>query len=167
MGKLNYKEDLDINPDALDLEWLRQSSLMMKYTKLAAKANREVDRAKEKLDVTKAGLDKAIRKDPQQYEIEKLTEGSVFAAIIVQGSYTEDNGLYLQAKYEADMAKGAVRALEHKKDSLEGLVKLYLSGYFSGPNVPKMLNRGWEQEEKQKSSDEKVASKFNNRKREK
>jgi hypothetical protein len=55
----------------------------------------------------------------------------------------------------------------YKKDSLEGLVKLYLSGYFSGPNVPKMLNRGWEQEEKQKSSDEKVASKFNNRKREK
>jgi len=153
---MNYKQDTTIDPDALDKEWLQQSHLMMKYCKISARAQKDLDSAKEKLDVVRVSLDAAIRRNPEHYDLAKVTDVVVANTILLQSEYTEEFGLYLQAKYEADMAKGAVRALEHKKDALEYLVRLFGQNYFSGPKMPHEINREWEREEKQKKSNKLV-----------
>lgn len=156
-----YEEDVSIDGDALDQEWLNQPSLMMKYCRIVAEANKRVDETKEMLDVVRAGLDKDIRRHPEHYDVDKVTEAGISSIIIVQESYTEAMGEYLQVKYEAEMAKAAVRALEHKKDALENLVRLYGQNYFSGPSVPLQISREWVKEEKEKKANTGVSAHLN------
>jgi len=54
---LNYERDIYINADALDIEWLEQSELMLRYGRHEADTQRNLDLAKEKLDLIKAELD--------------------------------------------------------------------------------------------------------------
>jgi len=147
---LNYKEDLAIDESALDLEWLGQPALMLKYTQALAKARREVDRLKEKLSVTKAELDQKIRKRPDNFDIEKITETVIQNTIILQVDYQDDMNDLIEAQYEQQMLQGAVSAVDQKKQALENMVKLYGQQYFAGPKV----SRDLEQEViKQKSRD--------------
>lgn len=159
--EIDYEGDLSIDPNALDKEWLRQSSLMGKYCRLSVELRRQTDSAKETLDVVRAGLDREIRKHPEKYELEKVTDTSVGATILVQESYTEANGKYLQAKYEQEMVQNAVRAIEHKKDSLEALVRLLGMSYFSAPKSPLDINRDWERESTTKSFNRRIGEKLN------
>lgn len=158
---MNYEEDVLIDGRSLDLEWLDQPSLMMRYCKISAKAQMDLDAAKEMLDVVRSGLDKAIRTNPEHFELAKITDVVVANTVILQESYTEAYGKYLQLKYESDMAKGAVRAIEQRKDALENLVRLYGQQYFAGPSMPLAINREWEREEKQKQSDKKIVIRRN------
>lgn len=162
---INYEQDVKIDGEALDIEWLAQPSLMMKYCQISAKAQMQMDAAKEMVDVVRSGLDKSIRENPEKYGIAKLTESVVLSTVIVQEQYTEAYGAYLKAKYEADMAKGAVRAIEHRKDALENLVRLFGQSYFAGPKMPRELNREWEQHELQKRSNAGVAAAMSRKRR--
>lgn len=154
---MNYEQDISIDGNALDLEWLNQPRLMMRYCQISAKAQMSMDAAKETVDVVRAGLDKNIRENPEKFGIDgKITEAVILSTIIVQEAYTESYGMYLQAKYEADMAKGAVRAIEQRKDALENLVRLYGQQYFAGPKMPMDVNREWLRDEQQKQSNAKV-----------
>jgi hypothetical protein len=160
---INYEKDVSIDGEALDQEWLNQASLMMKYCRISAQAQMELDSAKEMLDVVKAGLDKAIRENPEKYDIAKVTEVVIANTIIVQGSYTEAYGRYLQVKYEADMAKSAVRAIEQRKDALENLVRLYGQQYFAGPKMPLNISREWESIEKETRVNSGIAQRIRRR----
>ena len=155
---MNYEEDIRIDETSLDVEWLEQPAKMLKYVKHAARMRMELDQAKESLDVVRAGLDKEIRTTPEKYGIEKVTEGAVSAAILLHPKYQNANGMYLETKYEYDIASGAVRAFEQRKDSLENLVRLHGQNYFAGPKIPRDLT--WEREQKGISANEAVAGKM-------
>lgn len=157
---MDYEKDVTIDVEALDVEWVEQSRLMLQYAKHAAKMKLEVDRAKERLDIVKAELDKAIRISPEDFGIIKLTESFVTSTIITQRGYMVANEEYLNAVYESNMAQGAVRAVEGKKTSLENLVKLHGQQYFAGPSVPRDLSKEWARHEKQKTADSTVSSKM-------
>lgn len=137
---MDYEKDIKIDEDALDVEWLGQASLLIRYARNAAQARMDLDKAKEALDVVKAELDAAIRKEPDKYKIEKITEAVVGNTIILQPKYKETNERYLKAKYEADIAQGAVNAVNQRKDALENLVRLYGQQYFAGPKMPRDLH---------------------------
>ncbi len=158
---MDYEKDIRIDETALDVEWLEQPRLMLKYTKHSAKMKMEVDLAKEKLESTKAEIDKDIRANPDDYDLSKVTEAAVAAAIMGDERYREANQEYLEAKYEADIAMGAVRAFEQRKDALENLVRLHGLSYFAGPRIPRDLAS--ERELKQKRSNEAVGSTFKRR----
>ena len=68
-----------------------------------------------------------------------------------------ESGIF-HTKYESDMAKGAVRALESKKDALENLVKLHGQQYFAGPKMPRDIS--WEREQKQNRADQTVGQRL-------
>jgi hypothetical protein len=136
---MNYEEDMEIDVLELDEEWNKQATLMLQYTKHAAECRKKMDKSKEDLDVTRASLDQAIRKKPEHFKIEKITEGAIGAAILLAEPYKKKYNLYLEARYEYDMAQGAVRALDHKKDALENYVRLHGQQYFAGPKVPRNL----------------------------
>jgi len=136
MAELNYEKDLKINPDELDLMWLDQASLFMKYAKHFADTRRLVDEEKQNLDIVKADIDKKIREHPEKFKIEKVTEGAIQSAILTEGSYNIAYKKFLDAKYESDMASNAVQAFNQRKEALENLVKLHGQSYFAGPSVP-------------------------------
>jgi len=161
---MNYEQDMTIDPDALDVEWIEQPRLMMQYSRHAAKTRLEVERKKEELDIVRAGLDMKIRVDPEKYGIVKLTESVVSSTIITQKEYMVANEEFLLLQYESNMVQGAVRALEGKKTALENLVKLHGQQYFAGPSVPRDLSKEWAQHERQKSVDAGVGSKMRRRK---
>jgi len=104
-----------IDPDALDVEWLRQPQLMIKYAKISAEAKMEVLSAKENLDLVRAELDKDIRSDPDKFGIAKITESAVLNTIISNQRYKKANSEYLEKQYEYEMSRGEFRHSNIKK----------------------------------------------------
>lgn len=155
---MSYEKDIIIDDSSLDVEWLEQPSLMMKYARISAQTRRILDESKQNLDVVKAELDKDIRENPDDYGIGKITEGAITSAINTADEYKNAFKSYLDAKYETDMAQGAVRAFDARKDALENLVRLHGQQYFAGPKIPRDL--AWERKEKEKKTDKGVASKL-------
>ena len=81
---MNYEKDITIDPEALDVEFLRQASLMLKYCQHSARMRMEVDKAKQDLDIAKAEADKKIRDDPESYGINKVTETAIANAVLIE-----------------------------------------------------------------------------------
>jgi glycine betaine/choline ABC-type transport system substrate-binding protein len=161
---INYENEIRIDETALDVEWLEQPRLFMKYARNAAQARKRVDEAKEALDVAKAELDKKIRSNPKKYGVEKITENAISNLIIKQDTYKEAMQEFSDARYEADIAQSAVSAFNQRKEALENLVKLFGMQYFSGPRVPRDLSQEYKKKETQKQADNIVATNFKRRK---
>jgi hypothetical protein len=149
---MNYEQDMKISPSDLDTEWLAQPSLMFKYANICATAEKKKDEAKEQLDFVKAEIDQEIRLDPGKFGLEKIVEKAVENTILSQGRYKTASEEFIQAKYEWNVAKGAVDAVEQRKTALENLVRLHGQNYFAGPKIPRDLASEWE--EKQKKSNQ-------------
>lgn len=156
---MDFEKDVSIDESSLDTEWLDQPRLMAKYTKHAANQKRQLDLAKEQLEVVKADLDKDIRTNPDSYSIAKITETVVQNTIQTQSEYQDAMKDFIDAKYEYEMSQAAVRSIDQKKTALENLVRLHGMSYFSGPSVPRDLSKEWEQKEKQKEANDKVKMK--------
>ena len=139
----DYEQDLHIDDTALDIEWLEQPKLMLKYTEIASSLRRDLDQEKEKLSLARAELDRDIRQDPDNFNIQvKITEAVINGCILEQKKYKEAMTNQIDAQYELNSAKGAVSAVEDRKAALENLVKLFGMGYFAGPKVPRELDYG-------------------------
>lgn len=141
MDYLDYEKDTHIDEQALDVEWLRQAELMRKYVKHAALAKKEMDEAKERLDVGKALLERDIRTVPDSYGLNKVTEAAIQSTILIHKEYENLSQAYINAKYEYEVAVAAVRAIDQKKTALENLVKLLGAAYFAGPKAPRDLTQ--------------------------
>jgi len=137
-----YERDLAIDPLSLDEDFLVQPGLYMKYSVMAADADKCKNQAKEKLDVVKAELDRAIRKEPSQFGLEKITESVVASTIILQPEYKEASDELIEASYQYSILQAAVRAFDHRKSALENEVKLWLGTYFAGPKEPRDIPGG-------------------------
>jgi hypothetical protein len=138
---MNYEQDIKIDPDNLDVEWLNQPSLFMQYSKHLAQMRKEVDESRQDLDIKKAEVDRKIRENPEAYGIEgKVTEGAIQSAILTEEEFQDAQKKYLEVKYEMDMAQGAVNAFNQRKEALENLVKLHGMSYFAGPQMPRDLS---------------------------
>jgi len=146
---MNYEKDIIIDESALDLEWLNQPSLFMKYAKNAAKAQMELDHAKQSLDIAKAEADKEIRENPEKFDLVKATEVAIANTILIHPQYKEAYDAYLEAKYECEMARSAVTAFDQRKNALEYLVKLLGQNYFAGPALPRNISKLKEQRQQQ------------------
>ena len=136
---MNYEQDLRIDETALDVEWLDQAMLFMRYARHAAEARKTFDETKQELDIVRAEIDKDIRENPDKYGLEKVTEGAIQSTLLTNKKYWAANQKVLDAKYEFDMASNAVSAFNMRKEALENLVKLNGQQYFAGPQVPRDL----------------------------
>lgn len=149
---LDYKADVKIDESALDLECLQQPRLMLKYGQAAARASKIADLAKEQLEVVKAELDEAIRSNPEKFGLAKVTEAIAANAITRDERCQEATKAFIQAKYDAYLARTASNAIDARKDMLELLVRLHGQQYFAGPKVPRDLSYEWQQKQKQEQS---------------
>ncbi len=155
---MNYEEDIKIDETALDIECLEQADLMFKYARAAAEARKVRDKAKERMEVVRAEIDLDIRKNPDKYDLEKVTESAIQNTITTQTRYKKSVNEYLEAKHDAEIISGAVTSVDQRKSMIEALVKLHGQQYFAGPNVPRDLST--EREKKRKQSNKKVAQRM-------
>lgn len=142
---MSYEDDMHIDENALDVEFLEQPTLMARYARLLAEARRDRDLAKEALDLTKAEINLDIRDNPDKYNLTKITVDAVEACVLMEDSYKEAVKEYNDANYEVNVLQGVVNAVEHRKSALENLVKLHGQQYFAGPKIPHDLTELREQ----------------------
>lgn len=135
----NYEQDIEIDTQALDVEWVNQPELVRRYSKEAARLEKLRDQAKEALAQGKARIEMKIRSNPEDYGISKLTENSIASAVLLDPEYQQLSAEYIDAQYEYNVVRGVVQAFEQKKSALENLVKLLGQSYFAGPKAPRNL----------------------------
>ena len=156
MSELNYEEDVRIDPDSLDVEWVKQPELMLRYTRHSAEMKKELDDAKERLDVGRARIELEIRNDYHRFGIEKPTEGAISSTILQQPEYQQLVRKFSSAKYEYEMSAAAVRSIDQRKNALENLVRLLMSSYFAGPQAPRDLSKEVLAEKERKTQNAKI-----------
>jgi len=126
---------LKIDELRLDKEWIEQAEIYYRHATGAAKAQHARDEAKSNLDVVRAELSSEIRANPAQYGLEKVTEGTVEAAVLTSPKYAEAVKRVNESNYRLNIRQAAVSALEHRKRALTMLVELHNSNYFADPKV--------------------------------
>lgn len=131
--KLNYENDVKIECDALDIEWLKQPQLYIKYAELAAKADDDVRRCKKQLNLMDAEINLEIREEREG----KVTESLVNAVVAKDIRHIKALDELNDALYNADICSAAVKAMEQKKSALENEVRLWAGSYFAGPKEPR------------------------------
>jgi hypothetical protein len=159
--EFDYDADLSIDQSALDAEWLDQPRLMMRYAENSVLCRMRMDEAKEELELVRAKLDKRIREFPEDYGVGKLTESVVQSCILMDEGYQEAPAKLSRARYDSDLAKAAVSAVEQRRDALENLVRLFGLQYFAGPRSPRDLEEVVRQ--RQQESDARVAARIRRR----
>ena len=150
---LNYANDVSIDESALDVEWLRQPTLVRLYNQEVAERKRQLARLSEEFGVLKAELTRKINTNPEKYGLAKATVDTVNSTIVIQEEYQDLRNQIIESEYELEMAIGGSRAMDHKKTALENLVKLFGQNYFAGPALPRDISKEWlESEEKHQSN---------------
>jgi hypothetical protein len=127
---------IEIHLDRLDEQWVNQPRLYRKYASLLADAKREHDEAKAAKELTEADISQSVRTHPSKYGIEKVTEGAVENSVKLNLQYRNAVQVVIEAKHRVDLLGGIVETLDHRKASLEALVKLRLSDYYAEPRAP-------------------------------
>lgn len=138
---LNYKEDVKIDPTALELEWLDQAELAVRYGKAWSELRKKVALLDEELKVLRSKLIRKAWEFPQ--ECLKQPKGSIQTVEAYYRSHKKYQKLkqkWIDAQEELDLVEVAKNEIAFtRKSALENLVKLYGSDYFAGPNVPRNL----------------------------
>lgn len=118
---LEYSQDLKIDKNKLDTEWVQQSSKLFRYIMMCARA-----------EYALSGLIRTVRDDisnnPEKYSISKLSE------VAIQNVLECDESIR-KARKLIRYLSGMSRAMEHRKKALEKLTELYLSGYWAKPRT--------------------------------
>jgi len=140
------KEDFQIDEHSLDKEWVNQPRLYHKYAEAAADARRDMDEARNILEITKAEINKEVRTNPEKFGLKKkVTELAVAAAVSAATEVRDAEQEVIDARHRYDVLQAAVYALDHRKRALQGLVALFMANYFSTPRAPEGAKEEMEQ----------------------
>lgn len=166
MEEFDIESDRQIDPDALDVEWLEQANRFYKYSDALDEATKtrndlktQLDKKKEEIDRVKAKLELEIRADPESFELEKATDSSVKAAVLANKRYENTLEEFFELREELNEAQNAVNKLytdvntmQEKKESMKNLVVLLNQQYFSTPVVPRNLTAEYQRYQQTKST---------------
>lgn len=160
--KLNYEEEIVIQPDALDIEWLEQAALAMKYSKHFAKCKTAVMRVEEKVKYVRSVLVDKVTRKPSLAGVEKATAPTIEAFYRTHKKYLKVKEVWMDAVEELTMAELAKNEISFtRKATLENLVRLNGQNYFAGPSVPRNLRE--EMKAQSKRSNKSISNKLKSR----
>ena len=128
---------IDIDLNYLEFEAARQPKLYYQISKELADKKAELDEVERGLSLLHADLAKRVRSNPGKYGLDekKLTETGIKSVVMTIKKYTDRLAVESKLKYEIDLLKGVLNALEHKKRMIEQEVTLHGQNYFSTPYV--------------------------------
>ncbi len=158
---LNFKEDIKIDPEALDVEWLRQAELGGKYARNATRLRKLANLAEQKVKVIKAELIKRCNEDPKRITgKDKPNAADIEAYYRTHSKHKEAKEEWIEAVYEADMAELAQKEISYgRKAALEALVSLFTAQYFAGPVTPRNLSKEWIDSKRRERVDDSIQEK--------
>lgn len=142
MADINFEKDMYIDVTALDVEWVEQSELAMRYGRLWADAKEAYERAVEDVKLVKAELTVEAGKNPDKYlgVGVKPTGANVEAAVLKHKDYQEAKEDMFHAQKHFNLLEVAKNEICFtRKSALENLVVLHGQQYFAGPKVPRDL----------------------------
>jgi len=145
---MSGKFSLEIDPFALDEEWVEQPERYNELARRAALARKEHDEAKAQLELTSAELSDAIRSDPDSFGLVKVTEASISSKILQQQTYKDALDEVIEKRHDLEVLQGALTAMDHRKTALSKLVDLHLSSYYSKPSASSGSREKMEEVEK-------------------
>jgi len=132
--EFNYEEDLKIDPNYLDAEFLNHSLLFMKYAQESARSNKAAKAAEEHVKTVRSQIIKRCKESG-----DKHTETTLEAAYRLDPEYIEAKQEWIEATFYADLCNNAVFAMQSRKSALENLIRLHGQEYFSTPQEPRDL----------------------------
>lgn len=127
--------DLSIDENNLDAEWQRQPVLLWEYGRELADYIQEAEEAKSALAVVTAELEMEIRNNPDAFDIPKVTEAAVQAAIPRQPEHIAASTTLQKAKHAARVYQAAVDAITQRKAALQGMTELYMRQWYADPEM--------------------------------
>lgn len=145
---------LEIDPYKLEQEWQSHPETYGYWAEMAVEAQDVHDRAKSEVDLVAAECSRAIRKNPKNFGIDKVTDTQVAQTVLLQTEYKQALGRLHAAKRELNLAKAALDALEHRKRALSLLVELWIREYYAEASGKKaQSNFGGSADDYQKKAD--------------
>ena len=146
---MNFKDDVTLDKNNLDIEWEKQSGIMEEYSTALAKSNKEYNDMKIDFDNIVATKKYEWRNSgfvAIDDKSTKVTEGALSDGIDVL--FVDGKKELAQKQYEIDVLKGVVEALRNKKSALEYEVQLFMSGYYSTPKDQMSMFKNRQQDTK-------------------
>ena len=116
-----------------DEECVQQVEFIEEAAHEAVTARIAVEGAKARLEQAKAAADIEIRNSPAQFNLAKVTEGTVAAAVTTHPNVVIFTNELLTARETMLKWEAACNMLEHRKKSLDNLIYLQGQGYYSKP----------------------------------
>ncbi len=132
---MHYKDIVHTDLSKLHIECQRQSSYYLEVCDLLADANEHKSKCKKHLDYIYHYLYAKVQSSWRKYFKEKPTIDATKAWVFTNKKYLKAQDKYFKASKEVDRLIGVRSSLDHKKKSLELVISLYNSGYWSEPHL--------------------------------
>jgi len=138
----NYEEDVAIDLNALDVEWLRQPELYRKYARKWEDAKTKLRDAKEKKKFVRSKLILKCHNNPDACLGGGLKSSDAKAEAYYRShsEYQEVIQDILDCEEEVGILDVAKNEMFQRKTALENLVYLLGQKYFAAPKEPRDLN---------------------------
>lgn len=157
--ELNWERDQRIDESALDVEWLEQAPLAIRYAKYWLYLRKKAQIAHENLKTVRSELVHRVNLKPAKTTgKEKPNIADIEAYYRRHSRYKQAKTEWMGAQDEADFAEVVKNEICFtRKAALEGLVALHGQQYFAGPSSPHNLTKEREKWQRQRNTDNKVA----------
>lgn len=126
-------EFFHIDKHRLDDEWFSHPRKFHQVAMQAAESRSAFEKAKANKELVAATLSIQIRKNPDKFGLEKVTDSAIEKMVVMNEEYQNANDELLDAKKQMDEDEVAVQTMDHRKKALEKSVDLFLSDYWSTP----------------------------------
>ncbi|TET23415.1 MAG: hypothetical protein E3J78_02285, partial [Candidatus Cloacimonadota bacterium] len=138
---MNYEQDIIIDESALDIEWIDQASLALKYGRHWAVCRQELQQAEENIKLVRAELVKEAFADAEEiFGNPKPTAPAIESYYRTHHKHIQAKKDWVEAQFESNVAEIAYKEISYaRKSALENLVKLHGQQYFAGPSVPRNI----------------------------
>lgn len=139
---MDYENDIRIDDSALDIEWIDQAELSLKYGKIWAEAQRILTIAEENIKIIRAELIQKANEAPMKTcKKEKPNAADIEAYYQQHPDHIQAKEEWIDAQYECNMAAVAKNEVSFtRKAALENLVTLHGQQYFAGPSIPRDIH---------------------------
>ena len=129
----DIQKDVTLNRFRLEKCSEEQPAVFHYWAEKEAEIKAARDKADNRLNLIRAEVELEIRNNAEKYG--KLTEAKVAALIETNPDVIKVKKELVEVKEQANLVSAAVRAMEHRKDQIENLTRLWISSYYARPEV--------------------------------
>ena len=142
---MDYENDVKIDENALDIEWLDQTRLALSYGRFLVNLKKRLKAVETRKKVKRSELILEVNKNPNLVEKSRPNKEDIEAYYRTHPDYRiiedEYNELLSDVEF-AEIAKNEICFT--RKMALENLVVLHGQQYFAGPRVPRNIGEEWQ-----------------------